>query len=137
MSDITYINKNKNGTVGTAPTIWSDSDANEVKTAVNSKVDKETGFSLVPDTSIAKIQYFPLLFYKMVTVQIGEESVVAGSSFTPPLTKEPRLIDCYIGGARIAQATGYTANGEYYDINLAATDEVLTDLKITVLCINS
>jgi len=53
MSDISYIDKNKNATPGTAPTLWTDSDANEVKAAVNTKVDKVTGSGLIADSEKA------------------------------------------------------------------------------------
>jgi hypothetical protein len=55
MADITYEDKNKEAAVNSAPTLWRDVDANEVKNVAATKVDKEAGKSLVADTEILKI----------------------------------------------------------------------------------
>lgn len=46
MSNITWADKDKNAAAGSPEKQWRDVDANEVKTAVNSKVDKVTGKGL-------------------------------------------------------------------------------------------
>ena len=78
-----------------------------------------------------------LLCTKTITLGITEnQTTVLGSTFTPPITKEPSIIDAYILGEKITQTNGYILNGNYYDILLAGTETELVNLKINVLCQN-
>lgn len=76
---------------------------------------------------------------KTVDIASSEElTTISGSSFTPPITKEPVVIKAImtVGGLQSEASiiAGYVANEGYYDIVVDQQESNLSSIKIKVLC---
>lgn len=70
---------------------------------------------------------------KTNNLTVADNTVIAGSSFTPPLTREPAYIIAYDSGQEIeGLVKSYAQNGSYYDITIFST-EAFTNAKIKVI----
>jgi hypothetical protein len=138
MADIAYEDKNKDAAVNSAPTLWRDVDANEVKNVVATKVNKEAGKSLVSDTEIAKIHaagsdnqdlsgLFPLAPAGDVTITFPANKTLAFSQ--PTYRDEYPAMVIPAGGATAPDAVAHTIGGvarTLYGFDGGATQEILS-----------
>ena len=75
---------------------------------------------------------------KTVNLNINENAYsIDGSTFTPPITKEPKDITAYKieedgSGKEQEIIQGFVKNGDYYDIVIAPLVEQILNVKITV-----
>lgn len=66
-----------------------------------------------------------------VTINTENETIVAGSGFSPPITTKPRIINTWVGTELIDQAIRAELNGNYYDVVLAGTpNEIIVTINV-------
>lgn len=68
------------------------------------------------------------------TIAADTPTTISGELFTTQITSEPRIITIYKDGIEQQGINkDYVVNGDYFDIVLTSTDEII-DAQINVLC---
>ena len=75
---------------------------------------------------------------KTVNLQVNASTfIIAGDTFVPPITKQPSIFTAIVltgdNGDTADIIQGFIKNGDYYDVVITPLDEIINNVKISVI----